>query len=293
MLAADRRHDQFEWWYLQIVSDRALATVTLHITDLLGGRQKGPYLSVGYYSSEDRLTIERHIPVSTATVGPDARLFADGMLVENDTGYELNLSVDGLSLVCTITSVSGISRRHQIDLATDPTTNRSSHWSVWMPFGEVDGYLQVAGRGTVGLSGWAYQDHNWGTLPLYESFKAWGWLAVKRSPTPVIGVGLLPLVGNLRLYKSETSALTNPAGPPGLQEGVLPTQTTSALLDELYRWLSSSDRIRILKIRHYRSGQSRSAVYRRWAVVDEGLTGRFQGVMEVCALTTAPGAGAR
>lgn len=104
-------------------------------------------------------------------------------LRDSDRGYELHLSQPGdTSLTLLLRpEVAGFGHIHPID--NDPA--RFFAWMVAVPRAQAQGYLRL-GTDRIELNGIAYHDHNWASVSLSHTLKAWKWGRIHTEATTII-----------------------------------------------------------------------------------------------------------
>ncbi|MFD7409407.1 hypothetical protein ACFV7R_43845 [Streptomyces sp. NPDC059866] len=161
----------FEWWYLHAASQELFLTVTAHLTDVVGNRGSGPYVSASLMLGGES-PVHHTVPAGIRT--PDGRLHAPPLLQEHAEGWTVALDLPRYGVSLSIARIGGPWRADRTSLLEGTGPDGTAHWSVPMPLARFHGEVRTPG-GTHEVEGWAYQDHNWGAAPLHQAFTAWRW----------------------------------------------------------------------------------------------------------------------
>ena len=166
----------FEWWYLHLVTPEGVAlNLVLHETDIFG-HDDSPYLSM----SVDRpgrasCYLKRALPPATITQGRRYLQTRNNLFEESkrriyfdvDFPGETSLKGEMVKLAPPLIFGNGI-------LFEDEKTERTSYWMIAAPHASFTAQLYLEGE-VLNLNGMAYQDHQWGTLPLQDIVADWTW----------------------------------------------------------------------------------------------------------------------
>ena len=163
----------FEWWYVHAVGDSFFATFTAHVTDIVGNRLDGCYLSIVVVSGN--LHVEERVGCDI-TCDSEGYLHVSEFLIEDSSGWVIKAGSESFEIVLRVAR-AGTPWRIGHDSILFASAGRSAHWSVPMPFASFSGQVEIKGRRHK-LDGWAYQDHNWGTALMHEEYSGWTWQAI-------------------------------------------------------------------------------------------------------------------
>ncbi|WP_433288434.1 hypothetical protein [Micromonospora sp. CA-244673] len=163
----------FEWWYLQATSRDFYLTLVCHLTSIPGNRADEPYVSGTLLTQANGVEHVR----APAWFNSDGRgyLKASEYVEETAAGWSVQLSFPKTYVEIVVERLSDPWRTGNRSLIVK-CGDDETHWSVPMPYARFRGRAHQMGRASR-VSGWAYQDHNWGTAPLLNFFDCWDWAA--------------------------------------------------------------------------------------------------------------------
>jgi hypothetical protein len=166
----------FEWWYIHFVtSDGVAINLVLHETDIFG-QHDSPYLSMSVYRpGKPACYLKRALPLgaiacSRPYLRTDSKLLAESkhsIFFDVDFPGEASLKGELVKLAPQLVFGNGI-------LFADGQTGRTSYWMIAAPHASFTAQLHLEGA-VLNLKGMAYQDHQWGTLPLQDMVADWTW----------------------------------------------------------------------------------------------------------------------
>jgi len=166
----------FEWFYFHFATETGTAVnMVLHETDIFGLNQT-PYLSLSLLEPGRPPTYLRRDLASLAIARQQPTLqVGQGLISETKEciHFDIPFADQGAfrgqirKLAPPLALAAGL-------LYREPLTGRSSHWLVQVPHASFNALLHHKGV-TQRLSGWAYQDHQWGSLLLPEFVSDWVW----------------------------------------------------------------------------------------------------------------------
>ena len=166
----------FEWWYIHFVtSDGVAINLVLHETDIFG-QHDSPYLSMSVYRpGKPACYLKRALPLGTITCSRPYLRTGSKLLAESkrsiffdvDFPGEASLKGELVKLAPQLVFGNGI-------LFADGQTGCASYWMIAAPHASFTAQLHLEGA-VLNLEGMAYQDHQWGTLPLQDMVADWIW----------------------------------------------------------------------------------------------------------------------
>ena len=166
----------FEWWYLHFVTPEGVAlNLVLHETDIFG-LHDSPYLSMSVFRpNRPTCYLKRALPLGTITCGRRYLRVGSNLLVEGEHSIFFDIDFPGevllkgelVKLAPPLVFGNGI-------LFADTKTGRTSYWMIAVPHAFFTAQLHLEGE-VLNLEGVAYQDHQWGTLPLQDMVADWTW----------------------------------------------------------------------------------------------------------------------
>jgi len=166
----------FEWWYLHLVTPEGVAlNLVLHETDIFG-QQDSPYMSMSVARPGRPICyLKRVLPPAIIANSRHYLQTRSGLLEESkrsiyiDVDFPGEASLEGelVKLAPPLIFENGI-------LFADEKTRRTSYWMIAAPHASFTAQLHLEGE-VLNLEGMAYQDHQWGTLPLQDMATDWIW----------------------------------------------------------------------------------------------------------------------
>jgi hypothetical protein len=166
----------FEWWYIHLVTPEGVAiNLVLHETDIFG-QHDSPYLSMSVHRpGKSACYLKRALPLATITrsrryLRTGSKLLAESkrsIFFDVDFPGEACLKGELVKLAPPLVFGNGI-------LFADGETGRTSYWMIAAPHAFFTAQLHLEGA-VLNLEGVAYQDHQWGTLPLQDMVADWTW----------------------------------------------------------------------------------------------------------------------
>lgn len=166
----------FEWRYLHFVTPDGVAmNVVLHETDIFG-RDDSPYVSLTLFRpGKAACYFRRELQPPMLSRGQRYERAGSDLLV--DSGHHIFVDVEVPGQI----SLKGelIKLAHPLIfgnglLFADGKSGRAGYWRVAAPHASFTAQLHFEGE-VSNLRGMAYQDHQWGTLPLQEIVADWTW----------------------------------------------------------------------------------------------------------------------
>jgi hypothetical protein len=166
----------FEWWYIHFVTPEGVAiNLVLHETDIFG-QHDSPYLSMSIHRPDKPACyLKRALP--QATIAHSRRYLRTGSNLFTESRRSIFFDVDFpgeasfkgelVKLAPPLVFENGI-------LLADSKTDRTSYWMIAAPHASFTAQLHLEGA-VLNLEGLAYQDHQWGTLPLQDMVADWTW----------------------------------------------------------------------------------------------------------------------
>ena len=164
----------FEWWYFHIVdTSEVTVNLVLHETDIFGFR-KNPYVSMSVWDKKKgNCHVRRDLPNGFITRSA-THLQAGSLFVENLLETRIDVEFPGGN------KISGVLVKRTPPVALnegvlfEDNLGRRSNWVIQVPLGYFKGMMTIEGR-EQRLEGVAYQDHQWGSLPLVDFVSSWAW----------------------------------------------------------------------------------------------------------------------
>jgi hypothetical protein len=166
----------FEWWYIHFVTPEGVAiNLVLHETDIFG-QHDSPYLSMSVHRPGKPICyLKRALPLAIITRNRPYLQTGSELLAESkrsiffdvDFPGEASLKGEMVKLAPRLVFGNGI-------LFADSQTGRTSYWMIAAPHASFTAQLHLDGT-VLNLEGMAYQDHQWGTLPLQDMVADWTW----------------------------------------------------------------------------------------------------------------------
>ena len=166
----------FEWWYIHFVTPEGVAiNVVLHETDIFG-QHDSPYLSMSVHRpGKPACYWRRTLPLTAITRDRRYLLAGITLLVENKRSIFFDVAFpDGASLKGELIKLAPPLVFENGILFVDSQSGRTSHWMIAVPHASFTAQLHLEGA-VQNLEGVAYQDHQWGTLPLQDMVADWTW----------------------------------------------------------------------------------------------------------------------
>lgn len=166
----------FEWWYFHFVTPEGIAlNAVLHETDIFGHRDT-PYLSLSLLRPDKpAIYLKRDLAPESIIRNWRCLRVGNSLLLEGRHRVFFDISFPGqallkgelVKLAPPLVFGDGV-------LLEDGQTGRANYWMVTVPYATFTAQLHLDGE-VLNLCGTAYQDHQWGTLPLQEMVSDWTW----------------------------------------------------------------------------------------------------------------------
>lgn len=186
----------FEWWYFDFTTDQGETfNVVLHETDIFG-LEVQPYASISYLTKGEYSHNRSLLGVPVVRTQEGFLKIEGGVVGETDRDIMFDFKFkDDLRL-------SGIVRKLAPPAVIEEgvlfrnTRGDSSFWIPWVPRGNFEAIL-YAGNTETPIRGTAYQDHQWGDLPIQAFASDWVWGHFSDSEISVIFFKILAQDGSI------------------------------------------------------------------------------------------------
>lgn len=166
----------FEWWYFQFAFKQGRINLILHETDIFGLSQV-PYISVSFFLNGGITRYYRRNLTPSEIISQGDGMYLkvlDGLFDEKEQSLGFQVHIDDLQFSGCIRKLVPPTMPENVILFKDNTYLQKNWWVVQIPYGEFNTKLKLNGV-TYSLNGFVYQDHNWGTAPIYNHVKDWIW----------------------------------------------------------------------------------------------------------------------
>jgi len=154
----------FEWWYLHLLTNEGwFVNFIVHATDIFSA-DRTSYISMSLLSPEGQPYYFRRtlgVPLEAFDSKSLWIRLAGCSLSESASEIEIHLAFDDASLTCTIHKQCDSFVVEDGVLFSDRSTGLSNHWFVPVPHAPFTAEVRLFSQ-VIGLSGFAYHDHNWG-----------------------------------------------------------------------------------------------------------------------------------
>lgn len=167
-----------EWWYFDIsLSDGAALTFIFHLTDVIKPGSKTGSLDMSLSRPGQSTWVlftryPRH-EITACSARCDVRMGQNRCWVDSDNVYHVLVDEPRVQAEIAFDSlVPGWRPGSGIIQFGDP--QRIFAWIVPQPRAKATGYVQLEDT-RLEIEGIGYHDHNWGTVSLIETLRAWSW----------------------------------------------------------------------------------------------------------------------
>lgn len=194
--ASHRQLDYFEWWYFHIVTPSGVAiNLVIHETDIFGLSAESYVSLTVFIPGQLPRYLKRELPgIPIARTGPGLQV--GGVVQETAEALWLDIPFPGQGHLraCLRKRVRPFAPNEGV-LYADPQ-GRRSYWVVNIPWADVTGLLYLDDQ-VYRLTGWGYQDHQWGNLRIQDFASDWVWGQLGNGETAVVFFQILTQMGQL------------------------------------------------------------------------------------------------
>lgn len=174
-----RRDDAFEWWYFDAQFDDG-STCVITFNTKPNTKPSGPLVpSILFITRSPEGKRESAVwtgvpaDLEASAEGCDVRVGPSW--VKGDLArYELHAEAEGLAADLRVERVGPSWRPGAAVTYLDPDKKKFFAWVVPVPYGTVEGELEVDGERRA-VKGTVYHDHNWGNFMLAQMLDHWYW----------------------------------------------------------------------------------------------------------------------
>jgi hypothetical protein len=162
-----------EWWYFDINDGEGRSiNGVLHETDIFG-EKRVPYMSLGFRQGENSHRMKLMLGRQDITVAGRFLNTTNNMINEDEFGVNMNVNFSDTEEFHG--RIDKLSKPFVIDQGILGQQDcKTSNWVVQIPHGIFHGELQM-GSDIHHVEGFAYQDHQWGDLPIQNFVRDWVW----------------------------------------------------------------------------------------------------------------------
>lgn len=196
----------FEWWYFDFdLKDKKQLYIEFH-APIFNLRDDHCMLIIRLYdhnsTNKNNANNEtlKDLPIKVfryprTSVGMHSDIcqiqFPGGNIVENDSGYLIQINEDGLIVNITLKKTLPIAKIFEKKLFETKDGKESLFWNVPLPVAQAEGSLELEGQ-YMCIEGLAYHDHNWGNLNFGQYLDRWNWARVHFQNYTLIFADIYP-----------------------------------------------------------------------------------------------------